>query len=64
MPIVGINADISFVVILSVRTPNSLEVEKVKVHVGFELFDQLYGKLVILVSEGAELPILTLRASI
>lgn len=60
----GIDADISFVVILSVGAPNSLEVEKVKVHVGLELLDQLYGKIVILVSKGAKLPILTLRASI
>ena len=58
----SIYAYLSVVVIFAVGAPNSLEVEHVEVHIDIVFFDQLYGELTFIVSEGAELLILARRS--
>ena len=60
LPIVCINTDIPFMIIFSVRTPDSLKMEDVEIHIWFKLFYQLDRELSLRVSERAELSILTL----
>lgn len=55
LPIVGVDTDISFMVIFSVGAPDSFEVEHVEVHVRFEFFNKFNGEFVFGVSERAEL---------
>lgn len=59
LPVVSVHTDVSLVVVLLVRTPNSFEVEEVEVHVRLELLNQLHGQVVLVVSKGTEVTILT-----
>jgi hypothetical protein len=58
LPIVGVNTGFSVVVVFPVRTPDSLEVEQVKVHVDIVAFDQLDGDLVLVMGKGTKLFVL------
>ena len=40
LPIMGIDTDFTVVIILTIRTPNSLEVEHIEVHINNVLFNQ------------------------
>lgn len=40
LPIVCINTNVSFMIIFPIRTPYGFKMEKVKVHVGFEFFNE------------------------
>ena len=60
LPIVCVDTDIPFMIIFSVRTPDSLKMEDVEIHIWFKLFYQLDRELSLRVSERAELSILTL----
>jgi hypothetical protein len=42
LPIMSVNTNVSFMIILSVRTPYSFKVKEIEVHVRLELFNQLY----------------------
>ena len=64
LPVVGVNAYIPLMVILSIRTPNSFEVENVKVHIRLKLFYQLNWKFWLCMSKRAELSILTFNLPI
>lgn len=55
----SIDAYLSVVVILPVRTPNSLEVEHIEVHIKFILLNQLNRQLVLTVRKRAILLVLT-----
>ena len=59
LPIVCINTDIPFMIIFSVRTPDSLKMEDVEIHIWLKLFYQLDRELSLRVSERAELSVLT-----
>jgi hypothetical protein len=59
LPVVSIDTDIPFMVILSIRAPHCLEVEDIKVHIWFKLLYQLHRELALRMSKRAKLPILT-----
>jgi hypothetical protein len=58
LPVMRIDTCLAFVIVLAVRTPNGLEVIKVKVHVDLKLLDQLYRNLAFVVRERAEFLVL------
>lgn len=60
LPIVGINTDLSVMVVLPIWAPDSLEMEHVEVHVDLHLLDQLHRELILAVRKGAELFVLAL----
>lgn len=62
LPVVGVDADFAVVVIFPIRTPHSLEVEHVEVHVYLVLLDQLYGKFALVVRERTVLLVFARRA--
>jgi len=55
LPIVRVDTSLSIVVIFSVRTPNSLEVKQIKIHVNLVALDQLDRDLVFCVGKGTKL---------
>jgi hypothetical protein len=59
LPVVRVNADISFVIIFSVGAPYCLEMEDVEIHVRLELFNEFDRKFTLVVSERAKLTVLT-----
>ena len=63
LPVVSIHTYLPVVVVLAIRTPNSLEEEHVEVHVNIIFFDQLNGQLAFTVGEGAILKIFAWLAS-
>jgi hypothetical protein len=60
LPIVCVDTDIPFMIIFSVRAPDSLKMEDVEIHIWFELFYQLDRELSLRVSERAKFSVLTL----
>jgi hypothetical protein len=42
LPIVSIDANVSLMVVFTIRTPNSLEMEYIEVHIFGELLNKLY----------------------
>jgi hypothetical protein len=58
LPIVGINANISFMIIFSIWTPNGLKVKDIEVHVRLKLFYELYRKFSFIMREWAKLSII------
>jgi len=64
LPVVRIDAHVSLMVVLSVRTPDALEVEEVEVQIRLELLDQLHRQLRLRVRKRAKISVLTLRESI
>lgn len=59
LPIVCVDTDIPFMIIFSVRAPDSLKMEDVEIHIWFKLFYQLDRELSLRVSERAEFSVLT-----
>ena len=51
LPVVSIHTHLAIVIIFTVRTPHSLEVEHVEVHVNFIIFDKFYRQLLSIVGE-------------
>lgn len=64
LPVVRIHADVTFVVVLSVRTPDGLKMEKIEVHVWLKLLYKLNGELFFTVSERTEFSVVTLMLSV
>ncbi len=60
LPVVGIDADVSFMVVLSVGTPDCFKVKDVKIHVRLKFLYQLYREISFVMSERAKLPIFAL----
>ena len=59
-----IHTDIPLMIVLSVRTPNSLEMKKIEIHIRNKLFNEFHRQLVFVVCKGAEFPILAFTLSI
>jgi hypothetical protein len=64
LPIVSVHADVTLVVILTVGTPNRLEVEEIEVHIGLKFLYQLNRELLFAMCEGTEFSIIALGLSI
>jgi hypothetical protein len=64
LPIVGVHAHITLVVVFSVGTPHSFEVENVEVHIGLKFLNQLDGQLSLIVSERTEFAILAFTLAV
>ena len=64
LPVMSINTYISFMVILSVRTPNSLKMEQVEIHIRLKFFNQLYWKVILSMSKRTEFTIFAFRETI
>lgn len=54
LPVVSIHTNLAIVIIFTVRTPHSLEVEHVEVHVNFIIFNKFYRQLLSIVGEGTK----------
>ena len=59
LPIVSVNTSISGMVGVTVRAPNSLEVEHVKVRVLLEFVKQIYSHFFLCMREGAHISVVT-----
>jgi len=57
LPIMSVNAHISFMVILPIRTPNCFEMENIKVHIRLKLLYQLNWQFSLIMSKGTEFTI-------
>ena len=51
LPVVSIHTRLAIVIIFTVRTPHSFEVEHVEVHVNFIIFNKFYRQLLSIVGE-------------
>ena len=54
LPVVSIYTHLAIVIIFTVRTPYSLEVEHIEVHVNFIIFNKFYRQLLSIVGEGTK----------
>lgn len=64
LPVVGVHAYVALVIILPVRTPDSLKMENVEVHIWLKFLNQLDRELPLIVCKGAELTIIALSLSV
>lgn len=60
LPIVGVDTDVSLVVVLSVGAPDCFEMKDVEVHIWLKLFYQFDRQFSLRVSERAKLSIFAL----
>ena len=59
LPVVGIYAHLTIVVVFTVRAPDRLEMEHIEVHVYIIILNELYWQLISIVCEGTKFLVIT-----
>lgn len=60
LPVVSVYTDVSLVVLVAERAPNSLEMEHIKIGIFVHLLKNINRKLILVVSKSAHVPILAI----